>query len=134
MGKQGRNREVRIISSFLLPSADGLQSLKCITLKTPGSLGAPHRRPLPSPKAKPQEQELHQKSTSIKRFPPHLSCGRPELYTKQHLVADSLILILQDEQQSRRCVKPDKAMKINSSFSKANWIKSSGHNKASVMV
>ena len=75
---QGRNREV-IISSSLLPSADGLQSLVCTTLVTPESLGAPPRRLPPSPKAKPQAQELHQKSVSIERFPPHLCWGRPEL-------------------------------------------------------
>lgn len=116
---QGRNRELKIISSSSLPSADGLQLLVCTTLVTPESLGAPPRRSCPSPKAKPQAQELHQKCVLSKSFLPTF-VGAGLNCKKQHPTADSLILILRDAQQSRRCMKPEKAMKVNSSFSKAN--------------
>lgn len=64
---------------IFLPSADGLQSLVCTTGVTPESLGAPPRTSPPSPKAEPQAQAVHQKSVSLKRFPPHLCWGRPGL-------------------------------------------------------
>lgn len=76
---QSRNRELKILSSSSLAGVDGLQLLVCSTLVTLESLGALSRRSCPSPKAKPQAQELHQKYVSIKKFPSHLCWGRPEL-------------------------------------------------------
>lgn len=130
---QGRNREVKIISSSLLPSADSFHSLVCTTLVTPDSLGS-------APRGWPQAQKLNHRH---KYFTKKVFLSEGFLLTcvgaglncnKECTATESFILILQDAQQSRRCMKPEKAVKVNSSFSKHNWKKSVGHNKASVTV
>lgn len=124
----------RLISSSLLPSADGLQSPVRVSLVTPEVWELPPEGHPQAQKHKNQGHKYYTKTVSLLKCFLLTCLGAGLSYSKQRPAVDSLILILQDAQKSLRSMKTEKSMKVNSSFSKVNWKKYLGLDKASVTV
>lgn len=120
---RGRNREVKIISSssslVLMVSSPW-----CAPPEWPQKVWELHPERHPQARKLNHRHKQYTKKVSLSKGSLPTCAGAGLNCNKQLPAADSLILILQDAQQNRTCVKPEKAMKVNCSFSKGNWKKS----------